>query len=188
MSYLNNKGFTLVEVMVSISIMAIVTVMSIASFYSTKKENDRQSVARTIASDVRKAESYALGLKEFSSGVIPSGGWGIYFNKTNLNNKKYSIFADLGSPPNKIFDEATELLVEKNIVGAKVNNITLFDSGGVSSNHDSVNITFLPPEPTIYICADSTHCDYTRAEIGVITDSGATSTISINNLGLVDVD
>jgi prepilin-type N-terminal cleavage/methylation domain-containing protein len=89
-TYTQQKGFTLIELMVSIAIMGILTAI-LATGYA------HQSAARIIernaiefALQVREAQVYALGDKQFQGGGYP--GYGVFVNPIT---NSYLLFADV---------------------------------------------------------------------------------------------
>jgi prepilin-type N-terminal cleavage/methylation domain-containing protein len=80
-------GFTLVEIMVVISILAIMTLVSFASLSSSKKNVALRSAQREVASAIRIAQSYALQGK-WPSGAASVCGYGFRFETTS----QYRIF------------------------------------------------------------------------------------------------
>ena len=93
----NNCGFTLIELIVSISIIGILTVVFIADFRAAGKKGDLSAAAQQMVSDIRKVQSYTLGLKEFDPGSgldSPDGGWGVFLTRQTPRNIFYKIFAD----------------------------------------------------------------------------------------------
>jgi Tfp pilus assembly protein FimT len=188
----NNCGYTYLDLMLSIAIIGILSALSIITFSSYKHNSDVQMAILKLASDIRQTQNYALGLKRFN-GNISEGGWGISL-QTGINNKKYIIFADyndgFGGLPDKIYN-GNEKSLEVYIGQAQVNKITTIDNLSVVSVPAQVNITFEPPDPNVHICTDATHCSFLSAKIelkGSASSNSATSSVSVNNLGLVEVD
>ncbi len=185
----NNFGYTYLDLMLSIAIIGILSALSIITFSSYQHNSDVRIATLKLASDIRQAQNYALGLKEFN-GSAPSGGWGVFLQ--SANNNKYIIFADyndgLGGLPDKIYN-SNEKFLDINIGQAQINKMTVDNV-----NCSQVNITFLPPDPDIFICCTNdvgTVCTYKIATIelkGSANGSSATSSVSINNLGLVEVN
>ena len=180
---MKKNGFTLLELIVSITIIAMVTGLFLANYSSANRRTDLTMTAQKLVADVRLAQSYALGLAKYGgSGSlnIPPGGWGVHFDLQNYGSNKYNIFADDNA--NTIYDggEADERY------GAQVvylpTNITI-QSISIGSK---VDITFLPPDPITTInngAATSTSVDI------VLKDNKTNSikTVRVNFLGLVEV-
>jgi prepilin-type N-terminal cleavage/methylation domain-containing protein len=173
-------GFTLMELLVSLFIIALLSSIFLANMHYGNQQGELNMVAQKLASDIRLTQSYALGLKEFG-GSRPEGGWGIYFDETK---NYYTIYADIGGfKVYNIGEEFQDIKLPDSIV---VNDIR-GDGGPIPNNW--VHITFEPPDPTIHICRNSAQCNYNNTEIILAIKNGSeTKTIFVNKLGLVDVE
>lgn len=101
MFLIKTRGFTLAEVMVSVSIVAFISAVVLFT-YSTFRDNLALSAAgQEMAIAIRQAQTYGLTVKEAGVGggnfAVP---YGIYFSLDTPNN--YYIFADLNG--NKKYD------------------------------------------------------------------------------------
>lgn len=166
-----NSGFSLVELLVSITIIAMLSGIFLANYKGAGQRSELSLAAHKLASDLRLAQNRSLGSFK-RNGVIPNGGWGIYIDKTSSPNN-YVFFADDNYPdsPNYIFDQSeaaeTIKLPEK---------ITLSHPG------DNVSIVFEPPVPKTYINGQNS------GDISIVlTDGNTTKTVLVNFFGLVDV-
>ena len=90
----SNQGFTLVEMLVSISIIAILTGLFLANYSSINRRTDVAMAAQVLVTDIRFAQANALGLIKYD-GDAPDGGWGVYLSSDEAENDTYTIFADL---------------------------------------------------------------------------------------------
>ncbi|MHB8903933.1 MAG: prepilin-type N-terminal cleavage/methylation domain-containing protein [Patescibacteria group bacterium] len=181
-------GFSLIELVVSLGIIAVITVLFMANYRTGNKRTDLIMTAQKIVADIHMAQNNALGLVKYN-GLVPAGGWGIAFNKTN----QYTMFADLNQPNTggyMDYDSATEGNIN---YGARVTDISpgvfisslKIDSSG--PNLDTANVTFLPPDPITNIYhagATSTVLEITVTELG---NTNNNKTIRVNFLGLVEV-
>ncbi|MDD5031479.1 MAG: prepilin-type N-terminal cleavage/methylation domain-containing protein [Patescibacteria group bacterium] len=177
----NSTGFTLIELLASISIVALVSGIFLANYHSAGKQSRLNMAAQKIASDIRLAQNYSLGSKEYG-GQVPSGGWGVYFNKASAP-ESYKIFADNNG--NKEYDIGED---DKDRGGQTISlpdGIVVSEiDAGVSI--DSVNITFLPPDPTTNIW-DGVN-SYNEVQIELQGEDGnSTKTIVVNFFGLIEV-
>lgn len=130
------KGFTLIEMLIVISIIIILTSITVPIYQGSKKQLAIQRAVNKLAQDIRRAEEMAMGVKEFK-GSFPSGGYGIYFNTPD----RYTLFADSNS--NEQYDGAGELVED------------IFFETGVQISQLSpaspLTIVFIPPDPTTRI-------------------------------------
>ena len=168
----NKKGFSLAELVVSLSIIAIISSIIVTNFHGFGRSGSVQMSAQFLANSVREAQNNALSLKEVS-GSPPAGGWGIYFNIANPD--QYILFGDADYPPDG-YDPGEEVRIEKFQRGIKLIGIT----GGFAS------VVFTPPNPDIYIKVDAGPLiGSLPVSIGV---DGNNRTIIINKFGLVDIN
>lgn len=114
------RGFTLVELLVVISIMLVLT----TSFLLQQKKFDSstlmRSLAYSIALTVRQAQAYGTSLRENTPGAFAAGtaatAYGVYFTSANIganvNPNTYILFADVppggGGQANGRYDGVSE--------------------------------------------------------------------------------
>lgn len=67
---MRNNGFTLLEVLLSVTILTMLTGISLPILASLNNRNDLDTTTQTIAMQLRRAQSYARGMKQDSS-------WGV---------------------------------------------------------------------------------------------------------------
>jgi len=173
----NKKGFTLLELIVSVAIIGIVSSISIANYKSVNIQNRLVTSTHNLVNNLRLSQTYSLGSKEFG-GNISSGGWGVYFNIANPDY--YIIFADTNGDKDYTSSAEKHQQVElsKNVSINKISDI-------FHASLSELAITFVPPDPTIYINSSTIN----TASIILNEDiNNSTSTISINFFGLVDYE
>ncbi|MBN2884694.1 prepilin-type N-terminal cleavage/methylation domain-containing protein [Patescibacteria group bacterium] len=179
----NKKGFSLIELVISVSIISLLATIFLANYHNINQRTDLAMTAQTLVSDIRFAQSNALGLIKYGE-EIPGGGWGIFIS-ANPEDRQYIIFADTDSNREVSFNEdelsfgaRTVVLPEK----ISIDEIYL-DSGTVVSD---VNIVFLPPDPVTYIITQfgDTSAINIRLKESI---NNTTKTVRVNFLGLVEV-
>ena len=167
------SGFTLMELLTSMFIIALLSGLFFTNYHGANEQNKLILAAQKLDSDIRIAQNYALGSKEFS-GVAPSGGWGVYLAE---NSSDYIIFADINN------DHTYTIGEEFRIINLSDDIITdSLNIGGFSVS--SVDIVFLPPTPIIYI---NNVDDNTVSIILRNSKSNATKIVQVNFLGLIDI-
>jgi len=185
-------GFTMIEMIVSISLITIITALFVANYRQSNKRTDLIMAAQSLVADLHLAQNNTLGLVKYNMAepLVPSGGWGVNFD---LTKNSYTIFADLDGPGengNLEFDPDVEGEVR---YGART---TVFPSGVLISSlktnngetNQKVNVTFLPPDPKTNIYRVDTSATSTVLEIELkeLRDN-TTKTVRVNFLGLVEV-
>lgn len=136
------RGFTIIELLVAISIFIIVTGLVVANFRRGARSDELKIAAAGLASILQRAQTMAL-TGETINGKVPSGGYGVYATLSEPN--RYIMFADIND--NKIYgaDEALDggiIFLPPNII---INQL----------NPAPINIVFKPPKPIIYINGES---------------------------------
>jgi len=132
-----NSGFTLIEMIVVITIIGIISSVMFANFRFGKKEITLVNAAEDLVGNLRLAQNMSLGLK-IEEGVTPQGGYGI---RVQVGSTTYELFADNGD---KIY-QTDEI----------VNNVSLPDEIEITSvsTGSPSDIVFVPPHTDIYINA-----------------------------------
>ncbi len=199
----NNKAFTLVDLLVSISIIAILSTIMLADFHKYGQDSKLEMVAQEMASNFRIMQNNALGLKEYD-GERMSGGWGIFAcggNSTGWGDK-YVLFANKNqsNPDNECedgrYDETTEKFKEVNLPeGIVFDNSFLFSNAPTSVSRRCFHVLFIPPLPQT--CISGFQSDSMNASIDeqesvsiIIKDekTNKTKNIIVNKHGLIDVE
>jgi Tfp pilus assembly protein FimT len=186
---LEQPAFTLLEMMVSISIIIVLTIVFMTNYHFVNNRTDLTMVAQKLVADLHAAQNNALGLSKYN-GLVPPGGWGIILNKSQ---NFYTLFADEDAPGNSgylQYSPASEGVIS---YGART---TPLPAGIVISNLQTdqasstaaVNVTFLPPDPQTNIYnvtsgATSTTLLITLKEL----QNNSIKTVRVDFLGLAEV-
>lgn len=173
--YKNKKGFTLIEMLVSVSIIALMAGLYLANYRDTSKNSSLALAAQKLAGDIRLAQNYSLGLKE-RDGVLPESGWGVNFVK---GDNYYTIFSDLneGSYMMEVGEEFNRVNLPR---GVTIDSISIGDSVDLENELD---VVFLPPDPSVYI----NRINNTKAILSIKDKRGETKSILVNFFGLIEV-
>lgn len=181
----NLRGFTLIELIVSIAIIVIFSAMALANFKSVDKKNAVDLAAYKLASDIRRVQGYALNQKEDGNGDMPGKGWGINFEK---NLKFYSVFADTSNCAYVSTELYEKILISNDV---QINKLLIKDP---AAEENEVNLIFEPPDPKVHICdsapADCGACaGNSTLEITLKhSNSAYTKKVIVNKFGLVEVE
>lgn len=102
----NSNGFTLIELIVVMSIMVIINGVIFFDYPSVMANLALKRTAGEIALVARQAQVYSLSAKSGVSGELVN--YGVHFDKTVPNNTKIILFADTGNGsgglPNNKYD------------------------------------------------------------------------------------
>jgi prepilin-type N-terminal cleavage/methylation domain-containing protein len=140
------KGFTLTELLVSMTIIAVMIAIFLANYRAGERLFALQNAAHKLAQDFRRVEEMAMSARETSGGGIPSGGYGIYFDANEPDH--YILFAD--EDGREDYDSPSELIEDividkKEMVEIK-NLIHSFCPSGTCANAVAI---FMPPDPEV---------------------------------------
>lgn len=189
---MTKRGFTVIELVVSIGIIMMLTILFVVNYRTTNKRTDLIMAAQNLVASFHYAQNNTLGLVKYG-GIVPAGGWGIILNTASSSNNSYSMFADLNAPGTSgylDYDPESEGDVD---LGARIINLppgiiisslkTLEDS-----SVNQVNVTFLPPDPQTNIYNLDNLSTSTKLIIELKeTINNSIKTIQVNFLGLAEV-
>jgi len=180
LKFKTQKAFTLIEVLVVITIIIILSVIMLANYRAGGKELALQRSAHKLAQDIKRAQGMAMAAKECETcpgGGVPKGGYGVYIRK-NINDN-YLIYADDDSPPHpgaySPGEEIETVYLEK---GVYIDNLE-------PSSAVNFSINFKPPDPTINI-KDQNGNEEDGVTITLRVDSTIIN-ITVNKAGLIEV-
>lgn len=153
----SEDGFTLVELMVSISIMITISALVLLNQTKYTEGIALNQVADEIGLNLRQAQIYGVAVKEFSAGSNNfSASYGIEFDITSRGSKaEYVSFGDR-DPKNGIYDGAwscptggtSECISKTNIrVGNEIEALCqILINGTEDCTVTRVAVTFVRPE------------------------------------------
>lgn len=177
------RGFTLIELIVSISIIGLVTTLSVANYRRGSNSGELTMAIQDVVSEVRKVQGYTMALKEHND-TFPDG-WGIVFQK---DSSEIVVFADLNT--NNKFDGGNELFLRRPIALSENVVVTNINVGG--TNYNYLYLVYSPPDPSVQIGglndpAGTFSGVPIEAKVTLTGRSGDTKIIEFNKFGLVDV-
>jgi prepilin-type N-terminal cleavage/methylation domain-containing protein len=97
-----SRGFTLTELLVTLSIVTVISGMVIANYPSFNSRTSLTGLAQQIAISVREAQVYGVSVRTATSSVVGGGtypAYGVFFGRdtiatTHASDKSYSLFYD----------------------------------------------------------------------------------------------
>lgn len=133
----NQRGTTLFELLVSLAIMGVLILLAVTNFQSGGKNESARLAARLAESTLRQAQTMTL-TGVVTSGVFPSGGYGVRFDTTIATSTVLMLFADNNN--NHVFNAGEEVVPER----VKLPKNTSFSLGA------SLDVVFSSPEGTVF--------------------------------------
>lgn len=165
------RGFTLVEIIIVMSIISLMSVAILANYRNAEKRYLVDQTAQKLASNIRKAQNMAMSGVDMSAGRY---GYGIYIRQAD---NFYIIYADVNHNSSH---QPVDLTIETIYFpeGIEIDSITPISS--------RIDIFFEPPDPI-------TNINYpVPSGTGMITlkykDTSFTKTITATIAGLVQVN
>ncbi len=171
----NLSGQTLIEVLVTTAVMVGLMSMLIVYNRTGQRIQTLSRVAEKAVFDIRKAQNYALTLREFQPGEVPCA-YGVNFAS---GDRHYTIFADraaICANANGRMDGEHE----------RVDRVDL-EEGIIIHSTNISDVTFRPPT------ADTLFRPSVPGNLAVITfsiggDESFIRTVTINELGRVQLE
>lgn len=184
------RAFTLIEAVVVVSIVLILSAFILFNLSSFNRSFAIQREAGKVAVSLRKAQTFALAVREFSPGQFP--GYGMYVSISSPTS--YVIFGD---PQNggtfQRYDAALGEGVETPQIENGVRITQLCGNIGLVSETCSlteIHIFYLRPDPTIVLtgCLGATCGSYSNMRLALTFPDGAlTKQVFILTTGQVSI-
>ena len=157
-----SRGFTLVELLVAISIFALITTLVIIDFRTGRFNDELRIDAEKLATDVRKVQTLALTgfVPAAGGGNTPEGGYGIRLTE---DTGTYILFADYAYGVDDITNMRFQSEVaddqDVELTGSPVaftSNVSVDASttNCIFPDEDVVDIVFTAPSASVYVCGE----------------------------------
>jgi len=181
------EGFSLIELVVSLSVIAMITVLFMADYKTGNKRTDLVMSAQKLVADIHLAQNNSLGLVKYNNDV-PAGGWGL---SLDMATGGYTLFADLNAPETSgymSYDPDTEGNINYGARTTDFSSTVVIQSLKIGSTYvSSTNVTFLPPDPITNIYSSGTTSTDLEIKLQEKKNPVNIKTIRINFLGLAEV-
>ncbi|MFA6386431.1 MAG: prepilin-type N-terminal cleavage/methylation domain-containing protein [Candidatus Paceibacterota bacterium] len=204
-----NKGLTLIELMVVISIFLVITTTVIFNYGTFNSNVSLQNLTDDVALSIRKAQGFAIGARavgdnfrnsygmHFSVDSSPSGSLSgsnksfLMFSVPTADTKKYT---DNGSMSDVCGNNTNQCIELFNITSA--DNIKELRIDDVSKVAGSIDIIFTRPNTRAYFCyrANTSSDCVTASRVDIVISNGQTDvgkertkTISVQNTGQISI-
>ncbi len=209
----SNKGLTLVELMVVISIFLVISGVTIFDYGNFRSNVSLQNLTDDIALSIRKAQGFAIGARGIGigAGTTFNKSYGMHFTIDsapsyflNGSKKSFLMFSTTTST-NKYYDssssgacgDATNECEELfNITSNDIIKKIFIDDVDKTSAKSSLDIVFTRPDPRAYFCyrAVLTDACTPASHVDIIISNGQTDaskektrTISVQNTGQISI-
>jgi len=164
----NEKAFTLIEILVVVSIISLFSVLVVFDQGQSQKKLSLERASYQVAQDIRRTEEMAIGA-QFFEGSYPSGGFGILFIE---NKNSYIIFADVDNNKSYTIGEFVEEISLENF-------ITIDE---LLPNSPLI-ILFKAPDPEVIFPAGATMVSIKLTAEGIDSEK----TVLVNSIGVIEV-
>lgn len=164
------RGFTLVELLVAISIFGLITAAVVVNFRGASPNRQLQLQAANIASLMRQAQVQAQAGEPYG-GTVPAGGYGIHLNACGAGSCTITLFAD----QNNSFSMQSPAEVVQTIDLGQTVYVSGVSSGG------QAHVIFRPPAGSIClenVCSGAAPLTITLAAAG----TSMTRVLTVNQL------
>lgn len=206
----SKKGMTLIELLVVLSIFLVLTSITIFDYDSFYSSVSIQNLTNDIALSIRKAQSYAIGVREVNYTAGFDYGYGIHFvvdensNPIAGSNKSFIIFSDISGNDEYNYtssgicgslsstNECEEIL--------SINSLDYVSAVWIDNkkkNKGILDIVFKRPNPDAIFCykeETTSNCkkdiSYVKIEIsnGLSAEKEIIKTITVWNTGQIGVN
>ena len=175
---MNKNAFTLVEIIVVVSIIFILTSILVANFPKGREQFALQRTSYKLIQDLRRAQEMAMSAREECCDDSEpcekkANGFGIYFDKFSPHS--YLLFANCDESYNYIeyIDKDLELIdLEK---GTEI----------FSLSTSLLSIVFAPPSPITYV--NGSPGFEAQIVISLESDTSRIKIIEVNKTGLIKI-
>lgn len=189
-AHASRRGFSLVEMLVVISIMVILAILVLSQNRSGRAGLEVTNLAYGLALFIREAQSYGIAVRQEDVGVNQFDlAYGVYFDETTLN--RVVLFKDLNK--NGLYASPDTML--KELTFGNVYAISRFCGitavgAEVCSTGTDVNtlaLTFVRPNPDAQIKGLPTSTTYSGAKIYLRAPSGLERVVTVLATGQISV-
>src|SRR3989344_5941766 len=149
------EGFTMVEIVVMLSIITAISGIVLASFTGLNESSSTNRSSRELALAIRRAQNMSLAVTQIEAGSPPTSqippGIGVRLDSTDPT--KYFLFADL-APANFKYNgteekiTTTETIFERRV---KINRMV----GEAGQEYSTIHVVSPAPEATLFITNES---------------------------------
>lgn len=170
----SNRGFTLVEMMVSVGIFTVMSAIVLANYPEFRSRNAIDNLVAQVATVFKEAQIYGISVREEGSSNF-NVGYGVHID-TNVSDKDILVFTDKNN--NRTYDGSTTdtLLETFRLTGGEY--ISTLCAPGCppatgGGEYDSITTTFVRPNPDAYFALNGTVTNFPSVLIEISNPSGS---------------
>lgn len=189
------KGFTLIELMVSIAIFAFMTALVVARYGTFNQGILLTNLAYDVALTLRTAQSYGLNVKSAPTASANYSSnfnypYGVHFDSGNSNNTKIIFFADTNI--DSTYDAGEEISTYTIRRGSHVEKLCIDNGHGNDgklqcNNVSTLDVIFKRPDPDAIITKNDDNTKLIYAEINLKSSDGGTKKVIVRQTGQIAV-
>jgi len=181
----HRRGFTLVELLVSMGIFTVITGVVLANYRTFNTKAFFVNASEDVVLALRQSQIYGVGVKGCGTANPFDCSYGVYFSTNASKKNEIVIFADVNS--NRIYDLATDTVVERIKWNSYISVHSLSCDGSTCGS--DAYVTFKRPSADAYIATTANP----SASIGVLVvnlidaNTGSTAVITISHAGQISL-
>jgi prepilin-type N-terminal cleavage/methylation domain-containing protein len=183
----NIKGFTLVELVISIGIFAMMTALLLAKYGNFNQGILLTNLAYDVALTIRNAQSYGLNVKSaVRNDNLFSYPYGVHFDINSTTFTFFNDFNDDDHPSNYIYDNGEAISTSQMKRGVKISALCVGTGpSDCGINPSSLDVAFKRPNPDAIIKGDGV--TYSYAEVTLLGTDGSTRKVVVRSTGQIAV-
>lgn len=175
------RGFTLVELMVSIAIFSIITTVAVLNNSKFNSSVLLTNLAYEVALSVRQAQVYGVTVRKDATGNFNSA-YGVHFEAATPTT--YILFEDRAR--DHVYSPGVDTILET-IKVEKGNSIGRVCTDGGLCGFGDLDITFERPNPDAFVRINNSSTIYHKAEICIASPQGIKRKVVVEETGQISV-
>ena len=181
-------GFTLVELLVTISMMAIITAGIFGYSRNNENQNNLNRAEQRLVFELGRVETLAMNNSQDSGNTLEGKWirWGIVFDNNGTSYDVKAQTCDSEAVPGGPFSN------DKGLCSSHNNPVTIetvrLPTGINISASGTTSVYFLAPEPAVYNDNQRIMGDAKILVVLTLQSSGKTRTVEINSIGQINGD
>ena len=176
------KGFTIIELLVTMSVIAIVSGIALLNFHTGNENLALQRAANKVAQDIRRAADLSIQAEQdtYCGGTL--SGYGLYADMVTTDS--YIMYANCNGVAKEGYDSSSDVIVETIVLD---DSVVIKD---ISTPTNALGVSFFPPDPRAALCKNDSCPGESSASITLALkgDPSKTKVVQINKGGFPDVN